>query len=175
MSHTIGAALSSRAKCRGCGKKIEKGELRLGERLPNPYADDAEMTVWFHLPCGAYRRPEAFLQASEDPPVEIEGREALREAARKGIDHRRLPRAEGVQRSPTGRARCRSCAEMIPKDSWRVRLSFYEEGRFSPGGFVHVACCQDYFETTQIVDRLLHFSDPLDAGEIGEIKSQLAG
>ena len=88
-------------------------ELRLGERLHNPYADDAEMTVWFHLPCGAYRRPEAFLQASEDPPVEIEGRQALREAARKGIEHRRLPRAEGVQRSPTG-SNPVPCADSLP-------------------------------------------------------------
>ena len=32
-----------RGRCRGCGDKIEKGALRLGERLPNPFAEDKLM------------------------------------------------------------------------------------------------------------------------------------
>ena len=59
MPHTIEPATSGRAKCRGCGQAIAKEELRFGERLPNPFADDSEMTLWFHIPCAAYKRPES--------------------------------------------------------------------------------------------------------------------
>ena len=62
MPHSIEPATSGRAKCRGCGRPIDKGELRLGERLPNPYAE-GEMTLWFHPTCAAYKRPEALLEA----------------------------------------------------------------------------------------------------------------
>ena len=33
----------------------QRGELRFGERLPNPFAE-GEMTVWFHPLCAAYKR-----------------------------------------------------------------------------------------------------------------------
>jgi hypothetical protein len=65
MPHTIERASSGRAKCRGCGQAIPKDTLRLGERLPNLFADDGgEMTHWYHVACAAYRRPEAFLEAA---------------------------------------------------------------------------------------------------------------
>ena len=43
----------------------KEGELRLGERLPTPVADKGEMTLWFHLECGAYKRPEPLLEDCE--------------------------------------------------------------------------------------------------------------
>ena len=59
----IERATSSRATCRGCGAKIARDELRFGERLPNPFADEGgEMTHWFHLACAAFTRPEPFLE-----------------------------------------------------------------------------------------------------------------
>ena len=62
VAHTIEPASSGRAKCRSCDQPIAKGELRLGERQPNAFGD-GEMTLWFHLPCGAFSRPEPFLEA----------------------------------------------------------------------------------------------------------------
>ena len=115
MAHTIEPAASGRAKCRGCGKNIAKGELRLGERFPNPFADEGDMTVWLHLECGAYKRPETFLEALAETDVEVEGRDALEAVAVFGAKHRRLPRLAGCQRASTGRARCRACKEMITK------------------------------------------------------------
>ena len=56
MPHVIETASSGRAKCRGCGEKIAAGELRFGERLPNPFAE-GETTHWFHLECAAFKRP----------------------------------------------------------------------------------------------------------------------
>lgn len=98
MPHSIEPATSGRAKCRGCGRPIGKGELRLGERLPNPYAD-GEMTLWFHPTCAAYKRPEALLEALAATGVAVDARDAL-EAARKSLGHRRLPRIDRVERAP---------------------------------------------------------------------------
>jgi hypothetical protein len=60
MPHVIEHATSGRAKCRGCGGRIDKDALRFGENRPNAYGD-GEMTLWFHVPCAAYKRQEPFL------------------------------------------------------------------------------------------------------------------
>ena len=64
MPHTLEPASSGRAKCRVCGQKLAKGEIRLGERQPNPFGD-GEMTLWFHPSCAAFKRPEVFLEVLE--------------------------------------------------------------------------------------------------------------
>jgi hypothetical protein len=171
MAHLIERAASGRAKCRGCGRKIAAGEWRLGERLPNPFADDGgEMTHWYHPVCAAYRRPEAFLEtaAAPDAPA-IDDRDPLLEEARLGVAHHRLPRASTAARAPTGRAACRSCREPIAKDTWRISLVFYEDGRFTPAGFVHAACARAYFETDAVLPRVRHFSPELPEAEVGEL------
>jgi hypothetical protein len=38
------------------------------------------------------------------------------------------------------------------------RLVYYDEGQFSPSGFIHLACAGSYFETADIAEPLLHFS-----------------
>lgn len=165
MQHTIEPAASGRAKCRACGRGIAKGELRLGERLPNPFADEGAMTIWFHLPCGAYRRPEALLAALEGSEASLERSEWLKDQARLGLEHHRLPRAAGVERSSSGRAACRSCREKIDQGSWRIRLAFFEDGRFTPGGFLHPSCATDYLGTSELLERLLCFSAELGPEE----------
>lgn len=164
MSHLLEPAASGRSKCRGCGRPIARGELRFGERLPNPFAD-GEMTMWFHPACAAYKRPEPLLQALAEIRDEMPDREKLERAARGSLAHRRLPRIDGAERAPTGQARCRSCREPIARGSWRIRLVFYQDGRFTPGGFVHLDCRKAYFETDDILDQVLHFSQALDERE----------
>jgi hypothetical protein len=167
MPHVFEPAPTGRSKCRGCGRVIAKGELRFGERIPNPYAE-GETTLWFHPLCAAYRRPEPMLEALDQSPG-VPDAAALQAAARATTAHRRLPRIEGAQRSPSGQAKCRSCHEPIARGDWRIRLVFYEEGRFSPGGFVHLACRDSYFETGDILPALLHFSPDLTDEERGEL------
>jgi len=171
MPHVIEHATSGRAKCRGCDGKIEKGELRFGERQPNAFGE-GEMTLWFHLQCGAYKRPEPFLEALGDAS-DVPGVETLRAAAEFGLAHRRLPRINGADRAPTGRARCRRCLELIEKDSWRVALVFFEEYRFQPSGFVHAGCARDYFGTVDIVDRVRHFKPKLTCADLKELRGAL--
>ncbi len=172
MNHIIEPAASGRAKCRGCGRKIEKGELRLGEQLPNPFAE-GYMTLWYHLPCGAFKRPDVLLEALGTTGEQVEDVDRLREMASPGIEHRRLPRVDTVQRAPTARATCRHCREIIQKNEWRIGLVFYEEGRFNPAGYVHLACTREYIGTVQIVDRLVHFTPDLPDEDVREIRSVL--
>jgi len=162
---TFELAPSGRSKCRGCGQAIAKGELRFGEKLPNPFAE-GEMTHWFHPACAAYKRPEALIEALPQAAIEVPGREALERAARGAGAHKRLPRIDGGERAPSGQARCRQCHETIEKGAWRIRLVFYEEGTFNPSGFIHLGCREAYFETSaDILDHVLHFSRGLAADE----------
>jgi hypothetical protein len=169
VAHVVEPASSSRAKCRSCDRPIAKGELRFGERQPNAFGE-GEMTLWFHLPCAAYSRPEAFLTVAGTGPDA-----PLAAAARFGIEHRRVPRLHGVERAPTGRAHCRSCKQLIDKDSWRIAIVFFEEYRFSPGGYIHVHCAREYFGTGELAERIRHFSPNLEETELAEVAAAMAG
>ena len=181
MTHVLEHAASGRAKCRGCDDKIDKDELRFGERQPNPFGD-GESTLWFHPLCGAYKRPQPFLEMLETlegqevegiSAEDIEAARALRGAAEFGVTHRRAPRINEASRAPTGRARCRSCRELIEKDTWRIGLVYFEEYRFQPSGFIHAGCAKDYFDTADIMPRILHFSPALDPGDLDELAAAL--
>ena len=172
MPHLIEPAATGRAKCRGCDVRIAAGELRFGEVVPNPFAE-GETTHWFHPECGAYKRPEPFLEALAASTVALEDAERLEAEARLGRAHERLARVSGVERAPTGRAQCRSCKEPIAKDAWRITLVFYEDGRFSPAGYVHLGCCRAYFETTAVLPRLRRFSPGLSDADLGQIGEEI--
>ena len=172
MAHTIEPASSGRAKCRGCGQAIAKGELRFGERLPNPFADDGDMTLWFHPLCAAYKRPESLAEVLEGSGVDSE--EALKAIIDFGIQHPKTHRVNGIQRSPSARARCRSCEEPIVKDDWRIPLVIFDDGMFNASGNVHLSCVTGYFETRDIFDRIRHFeTEPLSDEDLAEISDQL--
>lgn len=171
MPHTIETATSGRAKCRGCERKIDMDVLRFGERQPNMFGD-GEMTLWFHLRCAAFKRPEAFLEALA--AHDVADAEALEDAARFGLEHRRLPRVDGASRAPTGRARCRHCRELIEKDTWRIGLVYFEEFRFAPSGYIHAACAAKYLGTVELLDRIGHFCPDLEREELASLSQALA-
>jgi hypothetical protein len=170
--HVIEPASSGRAKCRGCGQKIERGVLRFGEKLENPFAE-GEMTHWFHLECAAFKRPEPLLQTLEKREDPLENQAWLEAEAKKGLEHRRLPRVNGAERATSGRATCRSCRETIAKDSWRIPLVYWEEGRFEPSGFVHAGCAGEYFGTPDIVSRVRRFAPGLSEDDLGRLRAEL--
>lgn len=175
MANTIEPAASGRAKCRGCGEKITKEELRLGARLANPFDEDSELTLWFHLSCGAFKRPEAYLEAAAAYEADIERRDWLESQAKLGIEFRRLPRLSGVSRAPTGRAKCRSCKESVAKDTLRIAIVYYDEeqGRFEPAGFLHPRCSKDYFETVDVMERVRHFAPTLEDVDLEELSREI--
>jgi len=170
MPHVFEPAASGRSKCRGCGRALQKGEIRFGERLANPFAE-GEMTLWFHPMCAAYKRPESMLEALASEPGAPD-REALERAANASKAQARLPRIDGAERAK-GNAACRSCREPIARGEWRIRLVFYEEGQFNPSGFIHFGCRKEYFETEDILEQLLHFSHALDDAARAELTAAL--
>jgi len=172
--HLIQPATTGRSKCRGCGEHIAAGVSRFGENLPNPFAE-GETTHWFHLDCAAFKRPKPFLETLEARPEQLDDAERLLAEARRGLAHRRLPRINGAERDPSGRAQCRSCRASIPKGAWRIPLVFYEEGRFAPSGFIHVGCAQAYFETTDVLTRLKRFAPSLSEEDLKALAAGLAG
>ena len=173
MANVFEPAASGRAKCRGCGRTLAKGEWRFGERLPNPFGE-GEVTHWFHPACAAYKRPEAIAASLADAPPELPARADLDRIAFETIAIPRLTRIDGAERAPSGQARCRQCKEPIEKGAWRIRLVFHEEGTFSPGGFVHLQCRKPYFETAEVLVPLLHFSPALNEDDREALREGLS-
>ena len=172
MPHVFEPAASGRSKCRGCGQALPRGELRFGERLPNPFGD-GEMTLWFHPMCAAYKRPEPIMEALA-ASADVPQREALERAARSSLAQQRLVRIDGAERAK-GQATCRSCREPIAKGAWRIRLVFYEEGQFNPSGFIHLDCRAAYFETGDVLEHVLHFSPALGDADRDELRGAITG
>lgn len=169
VAHLFEPATTGRSKCRGCAQPIQRGELRFGERAPNAFGE-GDTTLWFHPLCAAYKRPEPLLETLAETAADVPDRQTLERAAQASLAHKRLQRIDAAERSPTGQAMCRSCHEPVTKGSWRIRVVFYEEGRFGPGGFVHLACRKVYFETDEeILDQVLHFSPALSETDRQEL------
>jgi hypothetical protein len=111
------------------------------------------------------------LEALPQAPEGVGDRDALERAARGNARHRRLPRISGAERSPSSQAKCRSCHEPIEKGTWRIRLVFFEEGRFTPSGFIHLTCRGNYFETEEgLLEPALHFSHALSEEDRRELQ-----
>jgi hypothetical protein len=113
------------------------------------------------------------LEALAASTGEVAGREKLELAAKGSMAHRRLERIDGAERAK-GQAACRHCREPIPKGTWRIRLTFFDEGQFSSGGFIHLACIEPYFETGDILEQVLHFSRALCADDREELGKAIA-
>jgi len=169
----LAPASTGRAKCRGCARPIPRGELRFGERLPNPFAE-GETTVWFHPVCAAYKRPELLSRALRETSETVPEREKLEQIARTSTDQRRRPRIDGAERAPTSQAKCRHCHEPIQRGSWRIRLVYFQDGRFTPGGFIHLDCRAAHFETDDIFEQVAHFSPDLSDSERAELRQAFA-
>lgn len=179
MAHTLEPASSGRAKCRGCGELIRKGELRFGERLPNPFAD-GDMTIWFHPLCAAYRRPDSVAATLPELDADVYTqqpglRDNLEQAVQMSLQHHRAARLGRAERASSGRAKCRHCRETIEKDSWRLPLMFFEEGIFNRSGFIHAACSRDYVDGAHVIPLILHFADNTTAAEQAELQLALTG
>jgi len=170
---SIERAVSGRAKCRGCGRVICKGDLRLGEALPNPYGE-GEAVYWFHLPCAACMRPDKTLAVLQGAPEPMPDHAWLERTAQAGIVHRRLARLARVERAPSGRARCRQCHAFVDHGVWRIALHIFEEGRFSPLGCIHVGCSEAYFGTSEILDRIRRLTPDLGDDDAALIEQLLS-
>ncbi|MEQ8691054.1 MAG: hypothetical protein RIC89_09510 [Pseudomonadales bacterium] len=174
LQHVFEVAPSARSKCRGCNRAIEKGALRFGERLPNPFGD-GEMTHWHHPLCSAYRRPQSLLATLSDYPADEDepDSDSLKQAAELAIAHPRLQRMGVIEQASSGRARCRHCEELIAQHSWRVPLIFFNDDAYNASGFIHAGCVNDYCGTNRTWPTIACFAGQLDADVTAELTALL--
>jgi hypothetical protein len=173
VTDSIQPAPTGRAKCRGCGSAIAKGELRFGETGRNAYGE-GEATSWFHLHCAALMRPEKALPVLEASGDTIAERDWLEAAARFGVEHPRLARLVRAERASSGRAHCRSCRELIAKGEWRFALQMFEDGRPNAIGTIHASCAEAYFGTADVLARARRLSPDLSDADVAELTKALA-
>jgi hypothetical protein len=55
----------------------------------------------------------------------------------------------------------------------RVSRADRDEGRFAPGGFIHLDCRRAYFETDDVAAPVLHFSRGLSEEDRAELATAL--
>ncbi|KAK7072126.1 DNA ligase 3, partial [Halocaridina rubra] len=68
------------AKCKRCKDKLEKGQLRIGKIVPNPFSESGgDMKAWHHVDClfETFKRARATTKKLEDPIDDLEGWEDL--------------------------------------------------------------------------------------------------
>ncbi|XP_045603915.2 DNA ligase 3 [Procambarus clarkii] len=76
------------AKCKKCKEKCEKGIIRIGKIVPNPFSESGgEMKQWYHVDClfDMFKRARATTKKIEDPVEDIEGWETLEDDDQKKI------------------------------------------------------------------------------------------
>lgn len=172
MPHAIESAPTGRAKCRACGRAIAKDSLRFGERAPNPFGE-GEASFWFHLRCAACKRPEPVHEvlAHSDAALAADEAALLQGLCARGLAHPRLARVHRVEHASSARARCRHCHETIDRGLLRIGLDWWEEGRFSGAGFIHLTCARAYFGTVE--DLSLRLSTSMGEGLTAELDAEL--
>ncbi len=178
MAHTIEEAKSGRASCRTCKKPIAKGELRLGEEVPNQFSTEPAFQ-WHHLPCAAKKKPAALKQALASTTLTIPDRAALElevDASAKKEKPSTFPYAE---RAATGRSSCIACSTAIDKGTLRVAVerdvdtgSFVTKG----AGYLHAACAAGHLALAPdvVLEQVKGNSPGLDATELDALKADLA-
>jgi hypothetical protein len=157
MPDVVEQAKSGRAKCRGCGEKIAKDELRFGEAVPNPYDDEEGATTlhWFHLTCGAHKRAEKVRDALAEFDGDVPDRASLDAIIELGVRNPKLALVRGAERAPSGRARCRECRELIEKDAWRLVIDVEDEGMtMATKYFVHAGCAAAHVGGEGLLDKI---------------------
>jgi hypothetical protein len=174
VADSIQTAPTGRAKCKGCGSAIGKGELRFGETGPNSYGE-GEATSWFHLTCAALMRPEKLEPVLASYSEALPEREWLKEAVRLGALHPRLPRILRAETASSGRSTCRSCRELIGKGEWRFVLQTFEDMRANPIGNIHVSCAEAYFGTLeQVLERAERLTPALSEADLKQLRQALS-
>src|SRR3954469_25138236 len=107
MANVIEESKSSRASCRTCRQKIEKGALRFGEEVPNAFDPGGGTAyAWHHLTCAAKKKPAEVKAALDAFAGEVPQRAELDAILAEAKETTKtFPYAE---RAPTGRSKCQA-------------------------------------------------------------------
>ena len=172
MSDPIEPAATGRASCRRCREKIEKGELRFGERIPSSFGE-GEQTLWYHLRCAAERLPAKLDAALAAYDGEVPERDELLRITASGKQNEKLAMVQKVDRAPTGRAHCQQCHETIPKGDLRVAIDRDQEGMMPTTSYLHVRCAPAYLGSEGLKSKLERVAKALPAEDQSALAEQL--
>jgi poly [ADP-ribose] polymerase 1 len=184
MADLIEESKSSRATCRSCREKIDKGVLRFGEEIPNQFDPEGGTAFrWHHLHCAAGRMPakvQAALAAFSGAVPDRDKLEALlanppKTAARKGGPKAAYPYAE---KATTSRSRCLQCDEAIEKDTFRIAVErAVDTGAFTTTGpgYLHPRCAFQYTGEAGLLEKLKAHASGLSAEDLEVLAGELGG
>jgi hypothetical protein len=183
MPNVIEEAKSSRATCRTCRQKIEKGALRFGEETPNQFdADGGTSYFWHHLLCAAQKKSALLRPVLEAFTGEIPNRAEIDAALANpskgsagGGPKLSYPYAE---RASTGRSKCLQCDEAIGKGDWRVAVEReVDTGTFTRTGpgYLHPGCAVEQTGDAGLLEKIKANSTGLSEADAGELQQLMAG
>lgn len=180
MAHTIEVAKTGRASCRSCKKPIAKGELRVGEEVPNQFAAGEMTYQWHHLECAAKKKPAVLKAALEGTTLDIPHREELEKTIAESAKKEKPTTLPYAERAPTGRSTCMVCNEAIGKGELRVAVerevdtgSFVTRGT----GYLHPACSLEHVgeEAASFFEKLKANSGNLEPADLEALRAELEG
>jgi hypothetical protein len=177
--YLIEGSRSSRAGCKSCRRKIDKGVLRLGILIEGPFGQGY---LWHHLTCAAKRRfedveqayaAEAWGEGVEVPSLEELGQ--LREKAAQAKAEKK--QAPYVERAPSGRSKCKHCEGAIEKGELRVvllrEIVFGRQIRGTPIN-VHTRCVAAEIRAEDCMTEVEGFEEAVHANSSGTDPADIA-
>jgi hypothetical protein len=178
MPHVIEEAKSGRASCRTCKQPIAKGELRLGEEVPNAFSQ-GEMTYnWHHTPCAAKKKPAALKQALETTTLDVPNKDELMQTIETSGKTEKPTSFPYAEHAPTSRSSCISCGEKLEKGDIRVAIETeVDTGAFTRKGpgYLHPACAIEHTEDDELFEKVKANSLNLGASELEALQEEMEG
>lgn len=178
MGHIIEEAKSGRASCRSCKQPIAKGELRLGEEVPNAFAE-GEMTFrWHHLACGAQKKGAALKEALESTELEVPNKEELLKTASSSAKTEKPANFPYAEHAPTSRSTCISCGEKIEKGEFRIAVETELDTGFfqrKGAGYLHPGCAPEHTEQEgeELFEKVKGNSSTLNSSDLESLEEIL--
>lgn len=181
MADIIEESKSSRATCRTCREKIDKGVLRFGEEVANQFDPDGGTThQWHHLTCAAGRMAAKVKAAMAVFAGPIPDRAALEEllanppkaAGKKGGPKANYPYGE---RAATSRSKCLQCDEAIEKGTFRIAVEReVDTGSFTTTGpgYLHPGCAAEYTGDEALLQKVKTNSAGLTPADIEALEAE---
>ncbi len=178
MANVIEESKSSRATCRTCRQKIDKGVLRFGEETPNQFNEGETSYFWHHLTCAAGKKPALVKEALNAFTGTVPDRDKLEAQLASGkpkaaAGERPYPFAE---RAATGRSKCMQCDEAIEKGALRVVIerevdtgSFVRKGP----GYLHAGCASEHTGDDQLLENVKKNTPELSPADLSELTAAL--
>jgi hypothetical protein len=179
MANVIEESKSSRATCRTCRQKIDKGVLRFGEETPNQFNEGEVSHFWHHLTCAAGKKPALVREALAAFTGNVPDRPALEALlanakVKPAAGERPYPFAE---RASTGRSKCMQCDEAIEKGALRVAIEReVDTGTFvrKGPGYLHSTCAKEHTGDAELLAKVKKNTPELTPADLEELTKALA-